>query len=530
MKRKSLSREQQWVILLLGLAILLGGVVRFAPTLSGGFPVNDGGMFYSAVQDLIDNHFVLPEFMSYNHLYIPFIYPPFGFYVAGLFAYLFNIDLLEIFRFLPALVSMLTIPIFFLLASKILKSRVSGSLATILYALLPRSMAWLIMGGGLTRGFGMLFFLLALYNACQMFSTGSRKYILFTSLSTALGVLAHPETTVYLAMGLILTWFFMGRTRTGFAKIFIAGFVSLLFVLPFELFVIQRHGLEPLLSASRTGGHSWFFVFHWLTGSFSEEPFISIITVLSLIGLAVQVARKDYYLPLFLLLPAIVQPRSQANIAVLPIAMLAAIGLTEIVLPGLMRSANRSRGVTGRSINWYDDPSRLPRIVIGFLVFISFFYAFYYSTVILTKTILGEEDRTAFEWVSEFTPVYSSFLVITGCGDWFLDPVNEWFPSMTGRTSLTTVQGKEWIYLGNFSDLYAITQAGQRCIDSTDQCLLEFAGELDAIDFDYIYISTSSDKTTRSISSGLAHSLLNNSQFSLVYATEQVQIYSFANP
>lgn len=74
-------RAETWMWLVL--ALLFGTIVRVLPVLQSGFPVNDGGLFYSMLIDLKNAHFALPLVTSYNHLDIPFMYPPLPFYLAG---------------------------------------------------------------------------------------------------------------------------------------------------------------------------------------------------------------------------------------------------------------------------------------------------------------------------------------------------------------------------------------------------------------------------------------------------------------
>ena len=95
-------------------ALLLGGIVRFMPVAMAGFPVNDGGMFYVMVEELQANHFLLPAFTQYNLADIPYAYPPFGFYATALISSLFRIPALDVVRWLPPLVSTLSLLAFYL--------------------------------------------------------------------------------------------------------------------------------------------------------------------------------------------------------------------------------------------------------------------------------------------------------------------------------------------------------------------------------------------------------------------------------
>ena len=66
------------------LAIAVGCIVRARPVLLADFPLNDGGLFFQMTEELQRAHYRLPMFTDYNALQIPFAYPPFGFYMAGL--------------------------------------------------------------------------------------------------------------------------------------------------------------------------------------------------------------------------------------------------------------------------------------------------------------------------------------------------------------------------------------------------------------------------------------------------------------
>lgn len=145
-------------IFLLILALLFGAYARLILVMQNDFPILDGGLFYAMTNDLLANHWHLPLTTSYNRLDIPFAYPPLPFYLLAGIHSLTGFDLLTLLRWLPALLSLLTIPVFYLMARAMLESESLGALATLIFAMLPRSWEWLIMGGGITRATGTLFF------------------------------------------------------------------------------------------------------------------------------------------------------------------------------------------------------------------------------------------------------------------------------------------------------------------------------------------------------------------------------------
>jgi hypothetical protein len=57
---------------------------------------------------------------------------------------------------------------------------------------------------------------------------------------------------------------------------------------------------------------------------------------------------------------------------------------------------------------------------------------------------LSEPERAAMGWVQANTPSSSRFLVVSPVG-WALDRESEWFPALSDRESVATVQGTEWV-------------------------------------------------------------------------------------
>src|SRR5688500_12079720 len=152
----------EWADLIFVLAILLGTFMRFNPTLLSGFAINDGGMFAVMVDDLKASHYRLPAFTTYNHLNIPFAYPALGFYLGRIASDLFGWSAAQTLRWVPAFFASLSIPVFYLLALRLLKNKYYAAISTLFFALMPRALSWYLMGGGLTRSPGQLFMLLTL--------------------------------------------------------------------------------------------------------------------------------------------------------------------------------------------------------------------------------------------------------------------------------------------------------------------------------------------------------------------------------
>ena len=253
--------------LILSTALILGAIVRFAPTLMAGFPINDGGMFLSMIRDLHTSGYVLPAATSYNFSNIPFAYPPLGFYLARLLADL-GLNEILVLRFLPALAATFAIYGMYLLASAITRSPEMGAVSALIYALAPRSYTWLVMGGGLTRALGFCLILFVGWAVYQLFQTGSRKWLVTAILCSALTVLSHPEATVYAVTLCVLMWLFYGRTRAAVIQAVLVAAGTVLLCAPWcfwtdwpNTFVNELEAQANVPWVSQPATHSGNYIF-----------------------------------------------------------------------------------------------------------------------------------------------------------------------------------------------------------------------------------------------------------------------------
>ncbi|MCI0554174.1 MAG: glycosyltransferase family 39 protein [Anaerolineae bacterium] len=512
--KKSITRNE-WSSLVLFLAIALGTFMRFNSALLAGFAINDGGMFAVMVDNLRANNFVLPAFSSYNDIGMPFAYPPLGFYVGALVVELFGIDSVQVVRWVPAFFASLAIPAFYLLAMRLLKDKYLASVATLFYAFIPRAFSWLIMGGGLTRSPGQFFMILALATLIRLYEEKRRTDIFLAGLFSSLAVLSHPAAAVHVFISAIWLWIMLSRKRSAFTHSIFVGVIVLTITMPWWLTVIRNHGIEVLLNAASTGGKT-SAVFNLLFFTFTDELYATVIAVLGLLGLTNRLIRRDYLLPLWLALPFIVAGRGAANLAVIPLAMLAAIGFVNVVLMALQPSPADEAGV-----------SAVERGVIsGLLLYIVFSTSQFGGQ--LSSATLYPPDRTAMEWVRQETPSESRFLVLTGTTAVACDSVLEWFPALSGRRSVYTVQGTEWTKGAGFNDYVSSTYAVQKCYSDGDMACLD--AEISRSDYDYIYASkvlrTDNCMPFGSVNNFafFLESLKSDSGFEVIYETDEVLI------
>jgi hypothetical protein len=517
MQNKSqLSKDNVGTLILLA-AFLFGAWFRIMPAWMAGFPVNDGGMFYTMIQGLQANHYLLPLFTTYNHASIPFAYPPLGFYIGAAINDLLHVPLMEVIRWLPGIINALCVPAFYLFAKEVLQDKLQSAMATLVYAMIPHLTSWLSMGGGLTRSFGLLFMLLMLASVHRVFVQNEKRAIWGAVIFGGLTVLSHPEASVYAVAIALYILVMRSRSLKGLLHGALIALGVAVIAAPWYGTVIYQHGMAPFLSIFQTGAHSFDSVFKVLNVSLlTEEPYLGLLGTLGILGIAALAMKRDYFNPLMLLVIFLAQPRSAHIMGNIPLAMAAGFFTTEIILPGIssLRQTGRKTSIA------------VTAIFIIYLFANSMYYGFG-----LSGMHLAEPEITAMQWVHQNTPEGSKFLAISGDQNAFCDPVNEWFPTLTNRESLTTAQGSEWLLGNNFGSHTIQIQNLQSCIDEGTECLARETASLGK-PFDYIYISIrpttknckpadSSARTTR----GLITALESTQDYSIAYRSEQVVLF-----
>ncbi|MGI8548865.1 MAG: hypothetical protein ACR2M1_16330 [Gemmatimonadaceae bacterium] len=497
-------------------AIALGAFVRAAHIFSAGFPLSDGGLFLRMTQDLQAAHYHLPVFTTYNNASIPFAYSPLGFYVAGAVNSVTGISLLQLFRFIPLVATVLTVIAFYYLARTMLRDERTVAAAVLAFALLPRSYVWMLMGGGLTRAAGLLFAIIALQQVYKLYTRREWRYAATAALACALTVLSHLSTANFLAFSIVLFFLFYGRHRFGFLSSVAVAAGAVLLTAPWWGTVVAQHGLAPFHAARASSGSFFGNVIdryvvvmrlaHFNTGIGGEALF-PLISVLAVMGALASLRPGRFILPVWWVLIVVLDARGGMNYAVIPVAMLAGIAVVHVLIPGLrsLYSGAVSPGQQPR-LDAHLDPTmdsaveqrhsgmaRLTRFVPALVLGLLLLYGLGTS---LTRnpdfkgeasflTALTPSDRTAMQWVAHNTPPTSRFLVVSG-RVWQLDKISEWFPALANRTSVSTVQGSEW--LPGFNEGAEAADAFQaRCHAADGRCLAQWA-DATGQSFNHVYV------------------------------------------
>jgi hypothetical protein len=496
----------------LAAAVLLGIVVRLFQILRTDFPLNDGGLFYTMVRDLQQNNFALPSFTSYNASNIPFAYPPLALYITAVLDRITPFGLPFWFRALPLLFTCLTLVAFVQLARTVLTSHVAVVVSVIAFALIPRSFLWLLMGGGLTRALGMAFAIFALQQVYLLYTKEDRRYLIPAILLAGGTVLSHLETGWFLAFSIALFWAVKGSTMAGVKNSILLAGGTLLVTAPWWGTVIAQHGIGQFLDANSTGG-TFFSIranrdlaFQSIARAVAtSEPYFPVIGALGLLGGFACLASRRFLLPAWWLAIILLDVRAFATYASVPVALLAGVALAEAIIPLLKRlraeddDAADAAALEAASAGTRPAPRSTAPFGLAWGGLAVLACLLYYSTAVVfvtnpgaaeasSLTSLTPDERAAFNWVETSTPAASRFLVIPR-NAWQTDKESEWFPTLTHRVSVATVQGTEWLPSDAFSRRIGIHNYAAVCAGQKADCLDDWSSNTGTT-FDYVYLPT----------------------------------------
>lgn len=471
-------------VLSLVTAMIVGGLLRAVLVFSADFPLNDGGLFYVMIGELRHAAFRLPDSTSYNSAGIPFAYPPFGLYAAGLLASSTQLDTIELLRFLPLVISIVTVAAFYLLARSLLSSQPAQIAATFAFAVLPRSFLWMIMGGGVTRSFGLLFAILSLHQLHAVYSRRTRRAHALAIAFAALTVLSHTDMAWFLFYSAAVFFFAYGRSRKALlSSVAVAGGAALI-TLPWWGTVVVRHGVSTFFDAG--GSREYFSAARagdLLRLNLTGEPLLPILTFLGLLGVLACLTRGRFFLPLWLAAAVFLSSWVLQTTATVPLALLVGIGVTDFLVDALGRLSVRASSPESNSVRlgteWLS-----PALLTFLLVYATI------SALVAAPTTLAalpKSEREAMAWAAHNTPPSSRYLVITG-EPWWRDRASEWFPALASRASVATPQGLEWLRGNVYRRRVDVHEIAQACASQGADCLRRLSVQ-SGITFSHVYIS-----------------------------------------
>ena len=130
-------------------------------------------------------------------------------------------------------------------------------------------------------------------------------------------------------------------------------------------------------------------------------------------------------------------------------------------------------------------------------------------------------------WVNVEAGEGNTFLLATGREFSMSDPLQEWFPALTGQYSATTLQGLEWTLAGKFFPWYEQLAAFQHCADVA--CVSEWSTR-NGMDYDYLIVMIPDEDDRDALADslrGLALSARNSGMYMLAYQSERALVFEY---
>jgi hypothetical protein len=464
------------------LAVLaLAAVVRLPRVLVDDFPINDGGVFYVMIGEIARDGLTLPATTSYNGDSSPTAYPPLSLFATAALHLATGVPVLTLLRVLPVAANLATAVAVFFLARSLLAEAWLATFAAMAFAVLPRSYEYMIMGGGLTRSFGFLWGCVAVACAHRLLLTRRVGVGAAAAATLGLALLSHPEMGLWAAASVVLVVAARGLDRWSLRAVAALAAGAAVVAAPWWAVTLARHGFAPFVAAAGTS--SWGLrpmlglLSRWVVGETGLVP----LTALAFLGAVAALVRRELLLPAWVVVTFAVVPRSAATPATVPLALLAAWALGEVVLPRLERGFGLRTGAR--------------RALLAVLVAAP---ALAYTLVVSNLRRTPETwpslrrvppaEREAMAWVAAHVGAAERFAVITGVETWWVDPVDAWFPALTARASVATPNGAEWLPGGEFARRVRAHQALQRCCGADPGCLTRWAESFGG-EFSHVYVS-----------------------------------------
>jgi hypothetical protein len=381
---------------LTGVAMIAAVWLRAAP-LFAEFAFGDGGLFWVMANALRENGLLPPSVVDYNRELIPWVYPPLGLYLVALLG-----GSLDLFRVLPALFAIASLPAMWLLARSLVGER-AALVALIAYGLTLPAYFGLIAGGGVTRAPGVLLALLTMWAVVN-------GRVAAAGMLGGATLLAHPIAAVYALLSCTVLWAARGAPRRMLLAVPVALAVAGIWFAP----MIAHHGLDPFLGGATSRDFDLIHNFVVLLASVLNPP--NLAFTIGLLGLGVAVVRRRWDL-------------------------LGWVGVTFLGLAVLDRWLVIPFSIlAGIAVEWaLDHPARQSSVA---LVAIATITAVTGVVLAGPNDIRSFEERAVMEWARSQTDPGATFAVIGYSAD--LGMV-EWFPALTQRENFTTWQGTEWI-------------------------------------------------------------------------------------
>jgi hypothetical protein len=472
---------------LLLLVTVVGGIVRWLLVRGVDFPAGDGGLLYATATALDGMPFGRFPFFPFNGWNVPYTQPPLAPVLVAFLTGWLDQPLMDVMLVLSLGLSIIQIPLVFLLARRMLGTKAPAITATVIFTLSPAVMSTMLGIEGITLGLALVWAMVTIGSAFRLMTQPSEIALLLTAAGLALTFLTQGETGVFALVTVILIALSFGRSRIAWLYLLFAGMLALVALMVWLGPVLALHGVGPYLSALGNAD-----LFELSRGAmfapealFTGESTLPIFTMMGLLGTTIAFAKRQLFLPLWLLFSLVILGDQIRVLAVLPLAVLAAVALHQLIIPLLTHIGRSYIGDGVLFVEYYSPRQWLVRLnrqlfrlpLVLFLVMIvaySGIGAITETQRSLDANRVSTADRSMINWVGDNLPSDAVVVLITPTD---APVINGWLSALTNLQNLTTVQGSGWAG----QPAVETAKRYQACFNSDVACLDAVASEMDGV-------------------------------------------------
>lgn len=492
--------------LLPGVAVSVGLYLAFI--LTHDFPIGLGGLFIEMIDTIIANRFSLPRRVP-NYLAdgVPFAYSPLAMYLVAALDVFVGLSWRTISIVLPGLMFQAALVPFYALGVVLLDDRRAASLATVFFASSP-ALLYYYYGAGLPHSPGMVTLLVGSYAGVHLFREGERRWRWGGGVAFGLTLLFHPTHALFFGTTLLTMYLVWDRTRWGLVDGATVAVLGVVLSSPWWASVVGIHGTTPFFSASSSNnmlfrnlvlsGKSTATLFGYLT------TMLPLVGVFALLGCVQRVTERRWFLPVWLVVSALVSPRGwllMTIAALLAAGWLRSLGLTDLSF------GDRQRQLTS---------AVLVLFVVAYVSMTGFFFVTGAAGTDewAVESHVDADVVATSEWLESNT---GSDATLVGIGK-----SAEWVPYLANRTTLITPWGAEWAGGETYERNVRVYGALTSCIRAS--CIDTKLASA-RVQPDYVYVDT--EEWSRGDRFALHETVNGSARFAVAHVEQSVFLLAY---
>ena len=431
----------------------------FYPAVTNRLPLGYGAFYALMAEGIVDNHFALPrEVPYYGPGGVPFAYPPLSFYLMAAVTQSTGMSPMTYMRYAPPLIMVVAVVAMFFLAHAITASAFEATIAAILFAISPATIALQSDTGGVCRGVGLVAALITVMFVYKALRDSTARSVVLAALFLAATILSHFAYAVFAVVSMAT---FGVRSWPRVWRLVLIAAIAGVLIMPWWLLVIHRHGLIVFTRITDTHDSTGFIRFissPRALGGVIMRDFLMNGSPLgigsAILGVARDLSVGAWFLPGWLFATALFTGSEGARFAAVVGALLGAS-----VVRALGEQVVGHRTPAARAY-----PARA--IFFGALLLFSYVYAFAQHVVTATPAITDDLLRVA-SWTRQHTPAESRYLLLSDNSS-----QHEFMTYLVRREPAVSYFGAEWT--GRYREqtervnqiIACVRQRSYSCVDS----------------------------------------------------------------